>query len=550
MKLKNNPSQKITGIVFLLLLYAYFAREWAYEVDNLFGKTALQLTRHLIHTGLILGWMISVNRRILQRHVRHCLLAIGGLLAFWLYIRTLKWMFFPDLSWQSRYLWYGYYIPLILVPLLGIFVVQYLGKREEYTLSWKRRFLYFPAFLLIWMVYTNDIHQLVFRFPEGKPYSDTAYTYGPGYFCIVVWCVILSISFIGMLLFKCRAPGKKWFQKMPLVVLGVAILFSILYCTQLIRADLTVVDCFIILLLLESCIRSGLIRSNSGYARLFRSALLEAQISDTKGKVCYISSQARHMDEKARTLMDDPANQGMIFNGKRLNCSDITNGRVFWWEDVTEILQYTKQLEEMQQKLSEQNDLLKAELTLRENQMKVNEQNRLYDRITSEIAPQLNQLEQLLKDDQAAGKKRIARICVLCAYIKRRSNLCLLSENGEFLQWKELEFCISESLESMRLCGFICSFNSACTGRAKNSIVILLYDLIQEIFQQLLPDKTGALLVTLNASEDNCLLKLQTDMPVKTGLLQLQALSEAGGTFSMESSFDTTWLIFQFRGGK
>ena len=214
--------------VFLLLLYAYFARQWAYDIDNMFWKTTLQLTRHLIHTGLILGWIISINRRILQESVRHYLLAVGILLALWLYIRTLKWMFFPSFSWQSRYLWYGYYIPLVLVPLFGTFLIQYPGKKETYQLPWKMKLLYFPALFLIGLVYTNDLHQLVFRFPEGLYYADSSYTYAIGYFAIAAWCLILTVYFITALILKCRAPGKKWFRKMPVLVLGAAILFILL----------------------------------------------------------------------------------------------------------------------------------------------------------------------------------------------------------------------------------------------------------------------------------------------------------------------------------
>ena len=43
-----------------LLLYAWFAREWAYHIGSLFGKTILQLTRHLIHIGLILVPLFGV----------------------------------------------------------------------------------------------------------------------------------------------------------------------------------------------------------------------------------------------------------------------------------------------------------------------------------------------------------------------------------------------------------------------------------------------------------------------------------------------------------
>ena len=168
----KNQKFSYSCMILGLLLYAWFAREWAYHIDSLFGKTILQFTRHLIHISLILGWEISIYRRILQHSVRSYLLAAGGFLAFWLYIRTLKWMFFPALCWQSRYLWYGYYLPLILVPLFGVFLVQYLGKKEFFELSWKTKLLYAPAFFLIGLVFTNDFHQLVFLFPFGKPFSD------------------------------------------------------------------------------------------------------------------------------------------------------------------------------------------------------------------------------------------------------------------------------------------------------------------------------------------------------------------------------------------
>ena len=48
-----------TGMILFLLLYAYFAKWFAKGTDNILLETVLQLSRHLIHIGLILAWIFS-----------------------------------------------------------------------------------------------------------------------------------------------------------------------------------------------------------------------------------------------------------------------------------------------------------------------------------------------------------------------------------------------------------------------------------------------------------------------------------------------------------
>ena len=71
------------------------------------------------------------------------------------------------------------------------------------------------------------------------------------------------------------------------------------------------------------------------------------------------------MDENTRSRMKDPENKGLILENRRLNCADIANGRIFWWENVEEVLRYTHKLEETNERLREENDLLDAEMKLR-----------------------------------------------------------------------------------------------------------------------------------------------------------------------------------------
>ena len=93
-KIRLNQSVGSLCVVLCLLVYAYYAREWERRLSDPLGKTVLSLSRHLIHAGLIFCWILSVNARIIQDRIRGYLTAIGGLLIFWLYIRTVKWMFF------------------------------------------------------------------------------------------------------------------------------------------------------------------------------------------------------------------------------------------------------------------------------------------------------------------------------------------------------------------------------------------------------------------------------------------------------------------------
>ena len=543
-------------VVVCLLLYAYFARWFAKGTDNILLETVLQLSRHLIHIGLILVWMVSVRQRILQKSIRRNLLLTGSLLIFWLYIRTVKWMFFTKYSWQNRYCWYSYYIPIVLVPLLGVFLIQYLGKKENYELNGKTKLLYIPAIVLIGLVFTNDIHRFVFQFPEGIYYADSQYTYGIRYFMILGWSVCLGSYFVVMLLLKCRAPGKHWVRKLPLSVLILEVVLAVLYCLKVVTFDLTAVNCMMIVLLLESCIRSGLIRSNSNYGELFQAASIEAEITDRNGKVCYSSEKIKFLKKETRELMKAPENAGIIYDSRRLNSAEITNGRVFWWENISKILEYKKELEKIGERLSEKNDLLKAEMKLREKQIHVREKNRLYDQIVQEVLGEVHQLERLLKSENA--KNRIAQICVLSAYIKRRSNLRILAENESELSAGELELCLQESLESIRLCGIYCTLDCQCEGKTKTEYMIALYDCVQQILEQILP-AAESLLMRLRVKDNTVFMRVQADISAEkenygTDVLNISeklynsAWIQMSGTIKCIQEENTLWFTLGMGG--
>ena len=544
MEVRRNKKAEYVVLSLLLLMYAYMAKLAARDMMHIFPETCLQFSRHLVHMGLIFCWLISVKQRIRQPSVRRYLLASGGFLAFWLFIRTCKWMFFPGDSWANRYCWYAFYVPLIFVPLFGAFLIQYLGKKEEFELTPKWKILYLPAWLLLLLVFTNDLHQLVFQFPSGVPFSDWEYEYGIGYFFIVGWSLLLGIYFVAALLWKCRAPGKQLLRKMPLFVLLLEIVITVLYCLKILRCDLTALDCLMIVLLLESCIQSGLICSNSDYDRLFKITDIEAQITDDAGNVYYASRQTEQPEAQVRAWMTDQEHIGTIWDGKRLNGAKLANGYVLWWEEVSEILSFTEELEKIGQQLSEKNDLLKAELELREKQLQVVEKNRLYDRMAEEVSGQLDQIEQLLREKHAENaRKRLAHICVLGAYVKRHCNLRLLSENTDRIQAKELEFCLKESVESLCLYGIMAAMDSDCQGETEAEWLIALYDVFEQLTEQTMT-QMNAMLLKLSVRNDQIYLKVQISLEEAVDLPKWKNWIALGGAVHTEKSEDAWYLEF------
>lgn len=122
--------------------------------------------------------------------VRRYLAAAAALCVFWLSIRTVK-FFFATSPAAIRYLWYGYYFPMLFIPLLCVFAALSLEKPENYRLPRWTRLLYIPMTLLLLLVLKNDLQQLVFVFPENAAaWLDTDHGYGAGYFIVMGWIAL------------------------------------------------------------------------------------------------------------------------------------------------------------------------------------------------------------------------------------------------------------------------------------------------------------------------------------------------------------------------
>lgn len=537
------------GVVALLVI-AYYSRAFHTEVDNPILKMLLVMIRSVIQIALVIAWCSSVRTRIINKQVRHYLIAVGILLAFWLILRTCKWEFIAQNGTHlGRYLWYAYYIPLVFVPLLGVFIIDHIGKTENYKTPNSLKYMYIPATFLVTAVFTNDLHNLVFSFPSGYQNSESDCVYHVLYYVTMAWFILLGIYFVVMLIKKSRVPGSKSFQKLPAVILGISIIFWIMYCMQIVGGDLAAIDCIMIIALLESAIQSGLIQSNTNYNELFRSSTVSAQIVDTDYQPCMVSGTATPLTaDVMRSAEAEPVDLGDTV----LHSKAITGGHVLWQDDVKQINDLIEQLRDTQERLVEKNELLRAELELKENRARTEEKSRLYDRIAKEVAVHLAKAEELLKlaeTEPEQTKSAIAKVSVICAYIKRRGNLLMLGEEGNIIPAIELEYCIRESLDNLRLGDVFTSFDSKCDGTLKLELAVAGFDFYENIVERLLDDAT-AMLIHLDCKDGIIKMRLQIGCNEDIAEHTLSELSIPCGTFEWDiQDEDVTVTLLLSEGG-
>ena len=474
--------------VAILLIVAYAFRLIALNVSDVFVKTILTILRSVIHIALVSLWCYSVYHRVVNKQVRNLLLVVGSLMLFWILSKTIKIEFFPNITDIAiRYMWYGYYIPMILIPLIGIFITMYIGKPYNYKKpSWTYLF-YIPALILLVGIFTNDLHNWAFTFPNGIENFNDDYSYGVLFWITATWFSGLGVLFVVLLIRKSKLPGSKKMQKVPLYIICVAIVFWILYATQVIDADLTIIDCLIIIALLESAMQTGLIPINTNYREIFESTTIPVAIIDNDYVTNYRSGGATSFSKED---MLATAIGAVSMGNKILSSAPIRGGRVVWQDDVEELNQQRLELDEIHESLAEEGTLIQAENEIKEKQAQADEKSLLYDKVAREVSTQLTKVLGLLSiaENEKATKKNLAQIAIIGTYIKRRGNLILLNNENELVSSSELASAFRESSDNLKLLGISSAFDVIVDGEIPLCDALKAYDLYEEIIEALLED--------------------------------------------------------------
>ena len=472
----------------------------------------LGIVRAVIYIGLLAAWGISVQTRIIQTEVRRYLLTIAGLMLLWLTLRTVKYNTYNITA--ERFLWYGYYLPMLFIPVLAVLVALSLGKPENYRLPKRTHFLYLPSVLLFLLVLTNDFHQLVFAFPNDV-LSDTDYRYGIGYYVVLAWMVLCAAAALVMILAKCRIPRSRRYLWLPVVPFVLALAYCAayirgVYWVWLLAGDLTVSLCLIFTAIFESCIQCGLIQSNTHYAELFHASTIGALITDRDFSVACAAENAKSVDP--RTLMAAAEAPVVTTDGIRISEAPIRWGHVFWEDDISPMLAVLKELDNTREELQSYGSILQAENAQKARRKKLEEQERLYRAMQEKAAAPAVRLSSLAKalqgvQDTDAARFLLWKMAVIGAYLKRCSNLIFLADRDGMVPVSEVALCLNESMDNLRLHVRRCASRLDFEGELRLETAAALYDFFEAAIELAMDSLSGAA-ANVTRKEDACVLSL------------------------------------------
>ena len=521
-----------TVFVFTAIAIAYACRMLA-KFD--IGGPAVNHIRTALYLLLFTLWGFSLDRRIIQRQALHCLRLTAALMLLWLILRTLKYSFVTGPA-AGRYIWYLYYLPMLFLPLLGVYIALSMGKSEDYRLSRGTGMLSIIPAALFLLVITNDLHQQVFAFKSGVPGLPVSgtYSYRPLYFICLGWMVVCMAFSLVCLFRKSRIPSGEGKRITPFVLGCAMLLYGILYLSGIpaVRwwfGDMNVMFCLLYAAIYESCIRCRMIPSNTGYVELFEASTLAACIADRSGRIV-LRSRAAGKDmtcpqEGQRIVRPD---------GMRISSAPISGGYAVWQDNVRQLAELRTRLNANKEEMERNKKKLKDAYLVQKRLHELTEKNRIYNELEAKHSRQTAQMRQMLAQCERSGpaerRSLLKKVLLLGTYIKRSANLYFLSSEYQWLPQQELRLTVDEAVRALTACGTECGVIYRTTEPMRASEVVRLFDLL-EIVAETTVDDLHSLFISVSDSAMDLSVECAAD---------LSAIASPEVTVRQE---DGLWLI-------
>lgn len=530
------------------------------------GIDGLNNITELYFCTLLLVWSISIQKRITEPKIRFLLIKCIIIMLLTYILQTCRFLLMTGLLTVNRYLIYADYVAGIFQASLFLEIGLRLTKQKENNISY--RHIYIPAIVLSLFIFTNDFHQFFIFYPDGLSNAKTSYNFRAGLFVFYGWVAALYISYIVLVLRNCRVASGRKYIWLPLSfpIIGGILLFLHVFNLPKINGHVIwqIEDIMLLIIvgLAESCIELGLIPSNTDYNRLFRLSKNKAVITDHSGKVIYSSSDEMELP---------PPDEDTLVNTRSIH-----GGQISWTVDLSALNKLNRQLQETTERINLRNDYLRHQNEFKEEKALLDARNTLYDRISSIVRPQLDTINSLLpllehtsatdktisvndesfsdpgkevsvddeslsvlgKDVSESADTRVilARIAVLNAYIKRRSNMELLRADSDTLTLKELFTALSESCEYIKLNGIMAAVLPVTDKSMTADTVITVYDFFENIVEAGL-GRIASLMVRISSTENGLTMRILTDtiLDIKPAAALYSRLEQLGARYTFES---------------
>ena len=446
----------------------------------------------VLYTVVIFLWMHNMISRVLRHSIVTRFKLIGILLISYLTVRTVKYEIFINNEDAVRVIRNFYFVfPLILTQLVFL-TSLHVGKSERESISKYWNLLWIPTCLSALLSLTNDYHELVF---SVDPKVRGLHMYGPVFYFVIIYIGVLALLTITFTMLYSTKTSHMSSVNLPIFILFIWGLYTFLFMIgwepfEYIKIIFKSAEfnILMVLLFIESLVFMRLLPSNRGYESFLQLSSLNIGIVDLNKEMIFRPKEYKDID----LALVDKALKSPIFidEDTLLESANITGGTSFWFVDFTDFNNLKRKLLSMSEDMLNENELLKANNALEKNIIKVEEAREIREHIHMKLKPQFDQLKQILMnlpEDEDLFEVKLKHACFLDAYIKRYSNLFLITKNEKILDLAELRLAFSESLDYLKLSDVHTSLDWNLSGRFDAKYCIDLYEIFQYALEFYMP---------------------------------------------------------------
>ena len=440
------------------------------EADWLVG-TSRTAGVMILMVPLFTGWGAFAFYRCSDRIVRRYLAIADALMVCWMVLVLVRY-----LAWNlafTEFAWYSAYVPMIFLPLLTLCGVVRSAAFDRLPVVRRcEKIAVGVSALLLGVVATNGWHGWVFRPDPDGQHFPTSYLYGPLYWVVVGWIVLLFVL-AGCVLFLSarRQLHRAIFLLVFVIVFGFII--GVLYVQRVevvFSTNISLVYALLFIVATELSLQLGLLPSLSWSRAAFTSLPLDLRVVSTDG------------DDVARTGHRPPLSRDEIVAmwetlSSFSDSASTVLGRDVAYEvftvpggygllttDVTMVRRQKAILEEKQATLRRQNALLERDREIRTRLGVLQHERQFLEEVESGLKTTAEEIQALLNSlpstTETAHHERTAilqRVKMLVSYSKAKGRLVLAEHESPFLAPETLELLVAQSAADFRSIGVDCA---------------------------------------------------------------------------------------------
>ena len=461
-------------------------------VDGLIHSSSIPLLVAAIAFSI---WGVLVYLRCLDYVLRRRLVAVATICALWMIEVILKYKSFTPF--YATVLWYLYYVPMTLVPLLYQLCGLRLAGLEQHRAGRRyRTALWIAAILLIGFVLTNDFHQQVFHFDRSSDTWSNDYTYGWGYFAVLIWTAFNFVAFFILVGRSASFRIQRFSGTAALVLLGGAF-FAISYALRVPWAwklNFSLVYCVLCVVTLEICLDCGVIPSYHDIAGIFDTLPLDLKVLTRDLQEVYATPVSKPIpagvreELRAQELGHSHAFAVVSNPDVMYRSFPLLGGSALLAQDASEVNELNRELAHRRMELQRQNELLTADYDLKAHLADQEAEALLVKDVDQALARALGEMYGLLSSlppltDEASSHERYRMLqCakMFVAYCKRKGSLTLAQHGESGFDRDRIQLIANEMASDLRTIDVDCASIIAIRRPMHASAVSALYDCVYD----------------------------------------------------------------------